>query len=268
METISAYFVYIPGIIIFLVGSAQVRQWLFGRKNTVSALVKKCRRIVKKDQKDRDVFNYFEITAQSASGETVSAKSPTEYAENQEVQILRGKNAQNVIAEKTERIFHPLAVMTGGALLILLALAENRGNPKAAMVYLCTIMLGAGFALLFHFIDLKKRNLSPISAKIIDIYARQLSKETKIICGSRFSYYPVVEFLLDGKKNIRRLIVNSSRKDSFKQGASIMLYYDAQEKTVLEHKAEPAALIAGIALLAAGLLSAASLLSVLIFAQS
>ena len=59
METISAYFVYIPGIIIFLVGSAQVRQWLFGRKNTVSALVKKCRRIVKKDQKDRDVFNYF-----------------------------------------------------------------------------------------------------------------------------------------------------------------------------------------------------------------
>ena len=51
----SKLFLYIPGVIIFLVGSGQIRQrpGLFGGKGTVRATVVRCDHVVKKDRKDR-----------------------------------------------------------------------------------------------------------------------------------------------------------------------------------------------------------------------
>ena len=53
---LSQLLLYIPGIIIFLVGSGQLRQrpWRPDGKNTVRATVIRCDHVVKKDRKDRD----------------------------------------------------------------------------------------------------------------------------------------------------------------------------------------------------------------------
>ena len=65
----SKLFLYIPGVIIFLVGSGQIRQrpGLFGGKGTVRATVVRCDHVVKKDRKDRDTYNYCNCSEPSAS---------------------------------------------------------------------------------------------------------------------------------------------------------------------------------------------------------
>lgn len=87
-----------------------------------------------------------------------------------------------------------------GALLIPLALEENRGNEIQAMLCLALLLLGAGVNLIVDYIMLKKRGLRPLDAEITDIYTRQISRETKIWKGAKYTYYPVVRYVLDGKR--------------------------------------------------------------------
>ena len=173
MDAISSYFIFIPGAIIFLVGSAQVRQWLSERRRAVFATVKKCNHVVKKDKKGRDSFNYYDVSAETDSGEILSAKSPSEYAEGQRVRILRSlgnaKAGDAMISEKRETVFHPIALALLGALLLLLAMEERRGNEKAAMAYLAAIMIGAGASLVASFVRLKQKSLKRKSSTFIRV---------------------------------------------------------------------------------------------------
>ena len=100
---------YIPGIIIFLVGSSQVREWL---------------------KKRNDGFN------------------------------------------TDEMLFHPLTMMIVGALLILLALFESQKKEVEAMICLTLIFIGSGISLLYKYFSLKKKNLKPVEAEIIDIHKK------------------------------------------------------------------------------------------------
>ena len=54
----SKLLLYIPGVIIFLVGSGLVRDWLRMRRSDLTSLadVVSCTHVVKKDKKDRDIF--------------------------------------------------------------------------------------------------------------------------------------------------------------------------------------------------------------------
>ena len=83
---LSKLLLYIPGILIFLVGSGQQRRrpGLLGGKGTVRAAVVRCDHVVKKDNKDRDIYNYYNVLVEYVSPvtgkrERVTAKSPTEY---------------------------------------------------------------------------------------------------------------------------------------------------------------------------------------------
>ena len=273
MSDLSQLFLYIPGIIIFLVGSGQVRQWLRIRKSDLcaDATVIGCKHVVKKDKKGREVYNYYNVTIEYTNPQTKhterqAVKSPTEYAEGQQIRMLKEKSSDApVLAEyEDEFLFHPWVTMIGGALLILLALEENRGREIPAMICLTLILIGAGADLLVKYVSLKKRDLQAVDAVITDIYTRQISKETKILKGSKYTYYPVVRYELNGKENIRRCNINSGNENSFKTGESLRLYYDPKTYAVLEKHARTGAAVAGVILVVIGVLAGLSILSVII----
>ncbi len=266
---LSKIFLYIPGILIFLVGSGQVKKWMrIRRKGACTyAEIIKCEHIVRKDSKDRNIYNYYDITAEYTNEdghkEKLLIKSPTEYAKGQQARLYKGtKNEQPFLVEEQELLFNPFELLFGGALLILLAMEQNRNDETAAMVCLTLLLVGAGISLIINYVNLKKKHLVPIKAEVTDIYERQISKESKIIKGAKFTYYPIVQFMLDNKRHVRRCFINSSSKNSFKKGNRMTLYYDEKTKTVLENHARVGVLIGGIIVLCAGLLAGASLIAV------
>ena len=192
---------YIPGIIIFLVGSSQVREWL---------------------KKRNDGFN------------------------------------------TDEMLFHPLTMMIVGALLILLALFESQKKEVEAMICLTLIFIGSGISLLYKYFSLKKKNLKPVEAEIIDIHKRQLAKETRILVAAKFTYYPIVKYEINGRECKRMCNINSSSEKTFKIGDKMSLYYEPATGAVLEKHAHPAMIISGTILFAIGALAGLSILSVVL----
>ena len=132
------------------------------------------------------------------------------------------------------------------------------------MACLCAVLIGAGILLIMRFFALKKRNLQPLDAEVVEVYSRQLSRETKILMSSKFTYYPVVRYKLDGKDNLRRCNINSSNEKSFKIGEHMTLYYDEDRHVVTESHAMPGMLIAGVVILGLGVAASAALLSTLV----
>ena len=270
MDNFSQLLLYIPGIIIFLVGSGQTRTWLrsLGPGGAMQGTVLKTEHVVKKDAKGRETFDYYNTTVEYRDQKGRSSrnmlKSPVEYAEGQRLIVTKGPDGNLTFAEAGgENLFHPLAMMIGGALLIILALEENRGHEVPAMACLAAVLAGAGISLVWKWADYRKRRLQELPAVITGLYSRQISKESKIVKAARFTYYPVVRYTLDGKETVRRCNVNSEREKSFKVGDTITLYYDPETGDVLEKNARLWMLIAGVLLAGAGILAGASILSVL-----
>ena len=196
LDSLSRVFPYVPGIIIFLVGSVQVENWLKRRKIN-----------------------------------------------------------KNYLREEAE-IFHPLVMMFGGALLILLTLFENQKREVEAMICLTIILIGAGISLLWK--------LKIINAEITEIFTRQLSKQTKIWKASKFTYYPIVKYEIDGHEYTSRCKINSSIKNTFKIGDKMKLYYDSSAKIILEKHAHIGLLISGTIIFIIGVLAGMSILSVIL----
>ncbi|MCD8096703.1 MAG: DUF3592 domain-containing protein [Lachnospiraceae bacterium] len=273
MTDLSQLLLYIPGIVIFLVGSGQVRQWLqIHRKGAcIQAQVVSCKHVVKKDKKERELYNYYDVGVTYTNPDTkrlerLAVKSPTEYALNQPVRMLRGTGGiqPTLMEQKDEFPLNPWVMMIGGALLIILALEQNQGNEVPAMACLALIFLGVGVNLVLNYLSLKKRGLRPVEAEITALYTRQISQESKILKNSKFTYYPVVRYELDGQECVRRCNINSSGEKNFRVGDHMKLYYDPQEKVVLEKHASAASLAVGVLLTALGILVGASILTVVL----
>ena len=274
MSDLSQLFLYIPGIIIFLVGSGQVRRWM--RMHQAGACsegtVINCTHIVKKDKKDRDIYNYYDVLVEYVDGKSKhknrqNVKSPSEYACGQDVKIFWGNPGDKpVLTENEEPLFSPWVMMIGGALLILLALEQNRGHEVRAMICLSLVLIGAGITLLLNYISLKKRNLKEIKGEIQELYTRQISRGTKILKGDKYTYYPVVKYTLNGKENIRRCNINSSGIGTFKIGDPFTLYYDEKKGVIAERNARLSIALLGAFCLISGVLAGISILSVVFYA--
>ena len=264
---------YIPGIVIFLVGSGQQRKMpgLYRGQSSAEGTVESCEHVVKRDRQGREAYNYYNILVSfrnplTGQTERRAVKSPTEYCEAQQVRLLglEPGGQLRISGPEEDMLFPPLALMTGGALLILLAFWENRGMESRAMSCLVLILVGAGILLLMRYAGLKRRDLRPVEAVIEDVYARQISKGTKILKGEKYTYYPVVRYNVEGKTGLLRLGVNSSSKKEFKPGDKITIYYDPGQHAVTERYASKGLLAGGILVLAAGLLALAGLIPALI----
>ena len=73
MSEYSKLFLYIPGILIFLAGSGQVRRFLALRRaekkqEAFYGNVVQCTHVVKKDKKGRETFNYYNVVVEFTNG--------------------------------------------------------------------------------------------------------------------------------------------------------------------------------------------------------
>ena len=274
MTDYSRLLLYVPGILIFLVGSGQVRRFLTLRRAEKDGTahygtVVICNHVVKKDKQDREVYNYYNTVVEFVNGqnhkERQSIKTPSAYAIGQQLRIYKepGSASYSLIEDQNQQLFNPWELMFGGALCILLALETNKGNEIGAMICLAALLLGAGAALVADNLGLKKRNLEAIDSEIIEVYSRQISRATKILKGDKFTYYPVVRYTLNGKDNIRKCNINSSNARSFKVGEHMKLYYDPARRAVFERQANAVVMAAGIILIVIGALAGISIFSVI-----
>ncbi|WP_031549691.1 DUF3592 domain-containing protein [Oribacterium sp. FC2011] len=271
MQDFTQYFLYIPGIVIFLLGSGQVRNWLTShRHGSVAGLVVRCEHVVKKDKKDREVFNYFNTTIEyvnpkTGNKEIHAIKTPTEYAVGQQVRLTKTSDLGNFVINDADEssVFHPVAVMLGGALTILIALWTNQGNEIYAMGSLGLLFMGAGVCLIYNYVSISRMGLKSLEAEIIDTYKRQISKSTKILRGDKIIYYPVVKYEMNRNENIMCLHVNSEYEKTFPIGDKITLFYDEKSHQIRENNAKPIQLIVGILLFALGVAVALSITAAL-----
>ena len=274
MTDYSRLLLYVPGILIFLVGSGQVRRFLTLRRaekqgSAHYGSVVICNHVVKKDKQDREVFNYYNTVVEFVNGqnhkERQSIKTPSAYAIGQQLRIFKEPGSLNysLIEDQNQQLFNPWELMIGGALCILLALETNQGNDIGAMICLAALLLGAGASLVADNLGLKKRNLQEMDGEIIEVYSRQISRATKILKGDKFTYYPIVRYELNGKENIRKCNINSSNAKSFKVGERMKLYYDPEKRAVFERQANRFVMAVGILLIVTGALAGLSTLSVL-----
>lgn len=263
-------FLYIPGVVIFLVGSNGIRQDRRMKRlgACAEATVVNCPHVVKTDKQGNEVYNYYNVVVEypSARGgaERQTVKAPSEYAVGQQVKLFKDGDKYTLVEDEEESWFTSWPTALGGALMILLALFQNQGREMLAVTTLTVLLVGAGAVLLYRYFGLKNRGLVKIEAEIIDLFTRQLSKGTKILRDSKYTYYPIVRYELDGKENIRMCKINASREKAFPVGDTMTLYYDPKNKRVLEHSAKVSVAIVGGVLLAVGLLAAVSLLVELI----
>lgn len=262
-DSFTSLFLYIPGIIIFLVGTGMIKtdRQMKALGARFVANVESCAHVVKKDRMNRDTFNYYNCTvsyfdAAKNRVEKLNVKSPIEYVEGQAVNLFRRSAGQEPVIDDVlqENIFGPWVMAIGGALLLLLALFTNTGKEVQAMLVLGIVMAGAGVSLVRDYLRLKKKNLIPIKAEITDIFERQIAKGTKILRGDKFTYYPIVTYEIDGKKCIRRCNINSGNEKSFKVGETMTLYYDAVNKILQEKTAQLGYMVAGAICVGLGLL--------------
>ena len=147
--------------------------------------------------------------------------------------------------------------------MLFLAMAESKGQEPLAMLCLVGVLFAGGISLVLEFIRLKRKQLVAVESSVIDVYSRQVSKETKIIKGSRFTYYPIVSYLIDGAENYRLCNVNSSSENTFKVGSTLPLYYSPISKTVTEKHARPLFLALGIVLMLSSFVGLLSVLPVI-----
>lgn len=272
MGDFSRYFMYIPGVIIFLLGSGQFRNWLSTvRQGAISGRILRCDHVIKKDNKGRDTFNYYNTLVEytnpgTGHKEQHAIKTPTEYSVGQQITISRSASGRDItiMDAADDPVFHPFLVMVGGALMIVLVLFQNQGREVYAMCCLSLLLLGAGLGMIYHYISGSKRKLKPIEATIIDIYSRQLSRSTKIIRGDKFTYYPVVRYTIGNTENTLRCHVNSDRESGFKIGDTITLYYDEETSMVTEQRTKRSILVGGVILALLGIAAGLSILPVII----
>ena len=273
MADYSQYLMFIPGIVIFLVESGQVRE--LRRRNrygaTRDAEVKVTKHVTKKDKFDRQVFDYFETTVESTDPRTGKKehhviKSPVEYPMGQKVQLYFDPSSGEPVLTNgiNEWLFNPWLGMIGGALLILLALFQIQGKEIPAMTCLSLLLIGAGAGMIGNYVYLKKKKLQQLDATITGIYERQVSKPGRFSGNGRFTYYPIVTYEQDGKTMMRRCNVNSGRKESFRTGDTVKLYFSPEEGDVRERGANMIVLISGIIILVLGLLAGISIISALV----
>ena len=268
----SQILMYIPGLVMFLVGTNQTKQLLLqNRKNAcTTGTVKSCGHVQKKDSKDRDLYNYYNVSITYTDPKdkriyTKTVKSPAPYSIGQTVKLYLGTKDTNIsiISQENEYPLHPYFILIAGVLLLFLALAESRGQEPIAMLCLAGVLISGGVSLIADFIRLKKRELEVLDSEIIDIYSRQVSKESKIIKSEKYTYYPIVSYNIGNVENYRLCNINSSMAGTFKVGEHMPLYYSRRTGTVTEKHARVGLFILGIVLLGLGVAAGLSIITVL-----
>ena len=257
----SQLFLYIPGVVLFIYGTGVFRKTHIKKSEFFSGKVTKCKFHDKKVKGDKVTEPYYEVFAEFDNGKYVEKVSNTlknEYIVGQQVLVCKTPNGSVIADHKDDYLFNPIATTLGGVILILLAFFQNEGNTGFAMISLSAFLLGSGILLIYRYFMRTKRDLVTIKATVVDVYKRQISKKTKILKGEKFTYYPIVEYELNGQKCMRKCSENASSSKEYKVGNDFVLYFDKNSGAIYEDKIKTTLLIIGVLLTVIGALAMSS----------
>ena len=111
-----------------------------------------------------------------------------------------------------------------GMLLAVFPVVYNNAGEKQGSLILSALFLVGGLIALAFYLGKRKKNLTEITGTITDVlyYKTEEKKLSKLV----ESYYPLIQYNLNGKKRTFLSSYNSSRESTYKKDSTVTLYYD------------------------------------------
>ncbi len=248
---IQMIFIVLIGAAVFVLGTSNMRACLrIRRKGTVIAgKVLSSRLIEKRNPEGKLVQHYYElILSCREDNKKLQQKlnSTREYKKGDEIKLIRNSGKLTPLNTEAVSAGMGFAIAIEGMLVAVFPIVyQNVGEKQGSLVLIFLFLIG-GFITLFSYLAKKKRNLDEIAGKIIDVLCYQT--EEKKFSKSVESYYPLIQYELNGKERILLSNYNSSRESTYKKGAEVALYYDSDTQEIVEKKANPAMMVLTAAL--------------------
>lgn len=248
--TIQTVFLVLLGAAVFVTGTTNIRAYLRMQKpgNILSGKVLSSRLVQKRDQEERLIQHYYELTLQcSGGGKTFheKVKSTTEYEKGDEIKLVKTGDKIAPLSGKSVTFGTALAITLAGMGLAVFPVVYQRSGERAGSVILVILLILAGVISMSSFVRERKKNLSGIDGEIIDILYYRRGDNEKLSKPSE-SYYPLIRCSIHEREKTFLSAYNSSTKGTYKTGAKVKLFYDEEERNIVEKKASPALVVMAV----------------------
>ena len=198
------------------------------------------RLIEKRNPEGKLIQHYYELTLSCREDNKTSQQklnSTREYEKSDEIKLIRNSGKLTPLNTGAVSAGMGFAIAIEGMLLAVFPIVYQNVGEKQGSLALIFLFLIGGFITFFSYFVKKKRNLEEISGKIKDVLCYQT--EEKKFSKSVESYYPLIQYELNGKERILLSSYNSSRESTYKKGAEVALYYDSDTQEIVEKKDNP-----------------------------
>lgn len=248
---IQMIFIVLIGAAVFVLGTSNMRACLRLRKKdaVIIGKVLSSRLIEKRNPEGKLIQHYYELTLSCRENNKTSQQklnSTREYEKNDEIKLIR--NSGKLIPLNTGVVSAGMGFIIAieGMLLAVFPVVYQNIGEKQGKLVLALLFLVGGFIAFSSYAGKKKRHLTKIKGRIIDVLYYQT--EEKKLSKSVESYYPLIQYELDGTKRILLSSYNSSRETTYKKDSEVALYYDSDTQEIVEKQANPVMLVLAAAL--------------------
>lgn len=248
--SIQIIFLVLLGAVVFVIGTTNIRAHLRQKnpENTLKGKVLSVKLVEKRDKEGRLVQHYYEMMMLCSSGRKTfheKVNSTMEYETEDEMELIRNGDKLMPFSGKNLTLGMSLAITLAGMGLAVFPIVWQNNGEKEGSVVLVLLLILAGVISCSSFLKERKRSLLEISGEIIDIlYYR--TGDNKKFSKPVTSYYPLVKCVIDGKEKTFLSSYNSSTKGAYQAGKKVKLFYDEENKRIVEKKASPVLIIMAV----------------------
>lgn len=250
--SIQTIFIVLIGAAVFVLGTSNLRACLRLRRKgaLITGKVMNARLVEKRDPQGKLTQHYYELTLSCHEGnnKTFQQKlnSTRQYEKGEEIKLIR--NAGKITPLNTGAVSAGMgfAIAIEGMLLAVFPVVYNNAGEKQGSLILSALFLVGGLIALASYLGKRKKNLTEITGTITDVL--YYKTEEKKLSKPVESYYPLIQYNLNGKERTFLSSYNSSRESTYKKDSTVTLYYDPETQELIEKKANPAMLVLTVAL--------------------
>ncbi len=238
--SIQLIFLVLSGAVVFVIGTTNIREHLRqkNRENLLRGRVLSVKLVEKRDKEGRLIQHYYEMMMQChGGGKTFNEKvnSTMEYEKGDEVELVKNGDRLVPFLGKSLSFDMSLAITLAGMGLAVFPIVWQNNGEKAGSVVLVLLLILAGMISCFSFMKDRRKKLTEISGEITDIlYYR--TGDNKKLSKPVESYYPLIKYVADEKEKTFLSAYNSSTKGTYKAGKKVKLFYDEENKSMIEKR--------------------------------
>lgn len=264
--SLESLFIIVFGVFIFVIGINTLRTGLRAKKKDMvkEGTVVKSRHVTKRDAEKCLIQNYFELRVEYMdNGHKVqdTINSLSEFHAGDRIKIKKSsipKGNPTHYTEDTLPMISIWMIILSGIFLAWLPTAEQRFGTRGTSLLLAAVMIASGVSLIAIYVRDSKRKLIEVDATVIDVLKWYTGKKNSKLTKQTVFYYPILQYSLNNQEKTMRSKYSSSLESKFKIGSKKTIYYDCENKRIIENTAKKSMLIGAILLIgiaAIGLLS-------------